>query len=199
MTNSTTYTLSYKLKNPVINLVNLNCNQRDWFMQDLNITEQTVLRMINEADLGTDQTGLFRKHDDIIAELGTKDTTELIIEKLLKLGLIRYANDKFERVHGHKLTYDAYQITELGKSHLQPERTSTVFSEIHNSNIAHNSSHVTQSIHIWDLDPDIQKKIIEFDEAAERKDPALMKQAFGYIADKAVDVAIAMGTGLLLR
>jgi len=169
---------------------------------NLNITENTVLRMISEANLGTDKTGLFRRHDDIAAELGeTNDSLQPIIDKLLEQRLIRIVNDKFEQVHGHALEYTAYQITELGKSHMHQNNlpTPTVYSNINGSNIAHNSSNVTQTISINTLASDIQEKVKEFDAAVKQKDGSAMKRAFGYLADKSVDVAIALATGMLLR
>jgi hypothetical protein len=167
-----------------------------------DMAENTVLRMISEANLGTDATGHFRKHDDIAAELGeTNDSLQPTIDKLLDQKLIRIVNDKFEQKHGHALEYMAYQITELGKSHLHQSNnpSSTVYSGIYGSNIAHNSSNVTQTISIKTVAPDVQEKIKEFDAAVKKKDGSAMKQAFGYIADKAVDVAIALATGALIR
>ncbi len=167
-----------------------------------DIYETSVLRMISEANLGTDATGHFRKHDDIAAELGeTNESLQPVIDKLLAHKLIRIVNEKFQQVHGHALEYTAYQITELGRSHLHRSNNpaSTVYSGIYGSNIAHNSSNVTQTLSIDTLTPDLQEKIKEFDAAVEQKDGSAMKQAFGYIADKAVDVAIALGTGTLLR
>lgn len=169
---------------------------------EANITENTVLRMISEANLGTDQTGLFRKHDDIAQELGeTNESLQPIVDKLLEQRLIRIVNNKFEQVHGRTLDYTAYQITELGKSHMHQNShpAPTVYGNINSSNIAHNSSNVTQTISINTLAPDIQEKVKEFDVAVKRKDSSAMKRAFGYIADKSVDAAIALGTGMLLR
>jgi hypothetical protein len=168
----------------------------------LNVAENTVLRMISEANLGTDKTGLFRKHDDIASELDeTNESFQPTIDKLLGQKLIRIVNDKFEQVHGHSLGYTAYQITELGKSHLHQNSrpASTVYNGIYGSNIAHNSSNVTQSIAINTLASDVQEKVKEFDVAVNQKDSSAMKRAFGYIADKSVDVAIALATGMLQR
>lgn len=168
----------------------------------LSLTESTVLRMISEANLGTDATVRFRKHDDIAAELGeTNESLQPTIDKLLAQKLIRIVNDKFEQIHGHALEYTAYQIKELGRSHLQQGNNpaATVYSRIYGSNIAHNSSNVTQTISIKTVAPDVQEKIKEFDAAVRQKNGSTMKQAFGYIADKAVDVAIALATGTLVR
>ncbi len=164
--------------------------------------ETTVLRMISEPNLGTEATGLFRKHEDIATELGeTNETLQPIIDKLIDEKLIRVINDRFEQVTGNALEYIAYQITELGKSQLlqNSQSTPTVYSGIYGSNIAHNSANVTQTVSINSLTPEIQKKVKEFDIAVKQKDGAAMKKTFGYIADKAVDVAIALGTGALMR
>jgi len=169
---------------------------------NLNIAEGTALRMIGEANLGTDKTGLFRKHDDIAAELGeTNESLQPIIDKLLAQKFIRIVNDKFEQVHRHPLDYVAYQITEIGKSHMYQDNhpAPTIYSNINGSNIAHNSSNVTQTISVSNMPPDIQEKIKEFDAAVKQKDGSAMKRIFGYIADKTVDVAIALVTGALVR
>jgi hypothetical protein len=168
----------------------------------LNIAENTVLRMISEPNLGTDATGHFRKHDDIASELGeTNESLQPTIDKLLAQKLIRVINDKFEQVHGNPLEYTAYQITELGKSHLHQNNhpAATVYNGVYGSNIAHNSSNVTQTLSMSTKAPDIQEKVKEFDEAVKQRDGSAMTRAFGYIADKAIDVAIALVTGTLVR
>lgn len=168
----------------------------------LDITEKTVLRMISEANLGTDITGHFRKHDDIANELGeTNDSLQPTVDKMLAQKLIRVINQKFKEKTGHDLSYTAYQLTELGRSYLHNSNApaTTVYSGIYGSNIAHNAPSVVQTVSINSLAPDIKEKIEEFDEAVKKKDGSSMKHAFGYIADKAVDVAIALGTGALLR
>ena len=93
-----------------------------------------------------------------------------------------------------------YLITPLGKAYLARSSANfTSYSNITNSNIAHESPHAVQSIDISELPSDIQEHVIQFDKAAEKKDSAALKKAFGYIADKSVDVAIALVTGAIIR
>lgn len=100
-------------------------------------------------------------------------------------------DDDFEHV---------YELTALGKAYLARSTSNfTSYSNISGSNIAHNSSNVTQTIKITDQPKEIQEKIKEFDEAVKERDGDALKKAFAYIADKSVDVAIALGTGALVR
>ena len=100
-------------------------------------------------------------------------------------------DDDFEHV---------YELTALGKAYLARSTNNfTSYSNISGSNIAHNSNNVTQEIKINDQPKDIQEKIIDFDKAVKERDSAALKKAFTYIADKSVDVAIALGTGGLIR
>ncbi|HRN70548.1 MAG TPA: hypothetical protein PLS49_05170 [Candidatus Woesebacteria bacterium] len=93
-----------------------------------------------------------------------------------------------------------YSITPLGKNYLANTTANfTSFSNINNSNVAHNSSNVTQSINISKQPQDIQEKIKEIELAIIKKDASGIKKAFSYIADKSVDVAIALLTGGLLK
>lgn len=67
------------------------------------------------------------------------------------------------------------------------------------SNVAINSPRSTLSISISDQSVEIQELIAKFDDAVKSKDANAMKSAFGYIADKSVDVAIAIATGVLTK
>lgn len=96
-------------------------------------------------------------------------------------------------------TSPGYKITELGKSLIgAPPVSITSFSNITNSAIANNSPGTTQTIKISEQPEDIQLQIAELRNAIIRKDSTSMKKAFGYIADKSVDVAIALTTGTLI-
>jgi|GEM_PF-2571813 len=94
-----------------------------------------------------------------------------------------------------------YKITQLGKEvsiSTYNSITNNTYANISNSAIAHNSPHSTQSIKIGGLSEDMQQKYKEMQDAIARKDSSAIKKAFGYIADKSVDVAIAIITKSLL-
>jgi len=95
---------------------------------------------------------------------------------------------------------DDFGLTALGKNYLAKATANfTSFSNISNSNIAHQSPRTMQTIVINEQPQDIQEKIKELELAVLRKDGSAMAKAFGYIADKAVDVAIAYTTGALIK
>lgn len=94
-----------------------------------------------------------------------------------------------------------YKITQLGKdasTSTHNNITNNTYSNISNSAIAHNSPHAVQSIKIGELPEDMQQKYQELQDAIVRKDKSAMKKTFGYIADKSIDVAIAIITGNLI-
>lgn len=93
-----------------------------------------------------------------------------------------------------------YEMTPLGTAYLARSSANfTSYSNITNSNIAHESPNAVQSIDISELQVDVQEKIAEFDTAVSHKDGTAMKKAIGYILDKSVDVGIALVTGALIR
>lgn len=96
---------------------------------------------------------------------------------------------------------DVWKMTPYGSSYLakKNQQAGPVFSNIQNSNIAHASPGARQTINISSLDTDLQNKIEELDQAVNSKDPRKIKQVFGYIADKSVDVAIAILAGNLIK
>lgn len=105
-------------------------------------------------------------------------------------------------ISGEQESSEAYKITELARSHVSTSANNTQinnFSNISNSAIANNSSNITQTVAYNDQPEDIREAIDELDAAANRKDTSALKKAFGYIADKSVDVAIALATGGLVR
>lgn len=162
---------------------------------ELTPMELAILRLMRDSPLGTDAHGKYAGDAIFRHNFGEKLMTE--VQKALQslqiinfIDLIDSSNDN-----------NTYRLTPLGKSGLESQKNIEIssYSNISNSNIAHNSSNITQSIKLGELPADIQEKVKEFDAAVDRKDSSTMKQAFGYIADKAVDVAIALGTGALLR
>lgn len=116
-------------------------------------------------------------------------------ERVLKFGVYSlYEETKEEDFE------DIYKLTPLGKNYIANKTANfTSFSNITNSNIAHHSKNIEQQITLSELPKDIQEKIAILAKAAKDKDANTMKKAYGYIADKSVDVAIAITTGALLR
>lgn len=131
-----------------------------------------------------------------------------VITALERRGYIKLSDKKYHKpgiyfldsTHNEDDWEYVYLITPLGKAYLARSSANfTSYSNISNSNIAHQSSNIVQSIEITDLPDDLQQKILEFDDAAKQQDGDALKKAFGYIADKSVDVAIALATGAIAR
>ena len=131
-----------------------------------------------------------------------------VITALERRGYVKLSDKKYHKSgiyfldapHNEDDWEHVYLITPLGKAYLARSSANfTSYSNISNSNIAHQSPNSKQSIEITELPEELQQKILEFDEAAKQKDGAALKKAFGYIADKSVDVAIALATGVILR
>ncbi len=163
--------------------------------------DEAVLRMINEPNRGTDRTGKFLAISDLEKEFG-KDSSRLkqSIHTLVKKRYIRDMEGVLSAIDGASVDYEAYQLTALGSNYLAKNNSlGTSFSNISNSNIAHNSSNVIQSINISGQPQDIQEKYYELNEAIKKSDASAIKRAFDYIVDKSIDVAIAIATGTLLR
>lgn len=150
-------------------------------------------------------------HEAVINKFTSEDMDEALVENAISE---LYTNRHYITVKplvkagiysfGQKITEadqaDYYVITLLGKNYLAGITANfTSFSNITNSNVAHQSSNVTQSINISELPQDIQEKVKELELAVLKKDSSGIKKAFGYIADKAVDVAIAIVTRRMLQ
>lgn len=123
-------------------------------------------------------------------------------------GYIKLSESRYLKAGIYSLDYQTtdhdfeyrYKITALGKGYLaRSTSTFTSFSNISNSNIAHQSPHAQQSVNINKLPQDIQEKIKELELAVLRKDGSAMKRAYAYMADKSVDVAIAVVTGAMVK
>ena len=97
-------------------------------------------------------------------------------------------------------TADVYALTPLGKNYLANTTPNfTSFSNINNSNIASNSSNVKQKIDISGLPQDLTDKLAELEAAVKSKDSNAIKNAFTYILDKSVDLAVQVpATGLFI-
>lgn len=172
-------------------------------MSSNSLQAKAILQMIADADRGGEprQMGLFRCYDDILQEFDDNSSiVDSVIDNLLQEGLIREVSEKFEKLNKRPLGYKAYQLTEMGKAIMQPTATNnTIISNNNGSNIALNSPNTNQNISLSSIDPSLVQKINEFEEAIRNKDSSTMKKVFAYIADKSVDIAIALVTGSIAR
>lgn len=133
-----------------------------------------------------------------------RENVKSIIRDLEQLGYVKPIDIDEQKVQfleemtGESVSNKGYKITQLGKSKIGGNSNvipATVYANITNSNIAHHSPHATQSIKISEQPEDIQEKFAELQDAITKKDASAIKKALGYIADKSVDVVIAIITG----
>lgn len=161
--------------------------------QERGLTDMSkiVLKAISESKMGTDITGKFMTIEILEHQFGEKHMSRV------KQALTQLVDQDFiEQVEDND---DVFRLTPFGSNYLSEMHTAhiTSFSNISNSNIANNSQHVSQTIDISALPEDVQEHIEELRIAAKKRDKSAMKKAFGYIADKAVDVAMAIALGHL--
>jgi DNA-binding PadR family transcriptional regulator len=157
--------------------------------------------MVAEGKLGSDQSGTFAKLDDIIEEFGDKHTVKSIIDYLEASNYIRKINDKFEKLHNNKLDYKAYQVTEHGRTRLAKNQGiaqpinyhQNNFGDVYGSNISIDSQYVSQIIE--KQDDETKELLKELLEATEKKDKPAILKVLGYIADKSLDLLIAIIAG----
>lgn len=171
---------------------------------DLTELEDAILRYVQDQnptidDIVSDFTsGTYSKATvkDYIHDLEkSRSYIKLSDEPVMKAGI--YNVD--QEITADDTEY-VYEITALGKAYLARSTANfTSFSNITNSNIAHQSPGAYQTVNISEQPADIQEKYRELQLAIKKKDSTTIKEAFGYIADKSVDVAIAIATGMLLR
>lgn len=146
---------------------------------------------------------------DFTSKLYSKNTIKRIIDTLeksreyIKLSEKRYSKRQIMFLDDPINDEDwehVYLLTPLGMAYLARSSANfTSYSNINNSNIAHESPNTTQTIEINELSEDLQSKVAEFDQAVEKNDGKAMMKVIGYIADKSIDVAIAVMTGALIR
>ena len=138
--------------------------------------------------------GKLINRDKIISQFSSSEkpgVKSVINNYLLKMKYLEKTNDS-----GSNPTY---LITQRGELHISSHSRGASITIGNNSNAAINSPGTTQSLSINNQTLEIQRLVTEFDEAVRLKDSTAMKKVFGYIADKSVDVAIAIVTGSLLR
>lgn len=150
-----------------------------------------VLLAISNSKLGTDLTGNYVNYELLELKF-TKKRMSLVKEAIKWL----IAKDLVEEIEGNK---ELYRLTPFGESYLSTLNSvnSITYSNISNSNIAHQSQNVNQLINISELPEDVQKGLEELRVAVSERDASGMKKAFAYITDKAVDVAISILLGNL--
>ena len=160
----------------------------------------TVLKLISNANLGSDQTGLFAKYDDLVDEMDSDAAAvDEIIGVLLTKKYIRSANEKYKSVHKYDLEYQAYQITALGSNYLASFGTSPsiTLNNIDRSNIAIDSQYVSQVIN--DQDDETRELLGNLVESTQLKDKSAILKTLGYIGDKSLDLLIAIVAGGVKR
>jgi hypothetical protein len=162
---------------------------------DLSPTAKAVIRVISNSKTGPSVQGKYRSKFMAIETLehhfGEKRMPK--VQEALEQLIDRDYIEELEDSEG------VYRITPFGESYLSEQRSlgGVTYSNINNSNIAHQSQDIDQTINVTDLPEDVQQNIKELRIAASKQDASGMKRAFGYIADKAVDVAIAITVGRL--
>ena len=168
---------------------------------ELGELEDSVLRYIQSKRTTEDKIiesfaiGPYKKGavKQIIDALSARGYIEL--KKVLKSGFYSFGDARTEEDY-----HQVYKISPLGTAYLARSTSNfTSYSNISNSNIAHQSPNAVQSVEVAGLPEEMQEKIAEFDSAIKQKDGETIKRAFAYIADKSVDVAIALATGALIR
>jgi len=159
--------------------------------EELKSTANAILLSISKSKIGTDITGKFITIEILEHQFGerrmqkVKDALQWLLDQ-----------DFIEEVEDNE---GVYRLTPFGGSQVSALHisNSVTYANISNSNIAHQSENVNQTIDISELPEDIQQSLEELRVAVGRRDASGMKKAFAYIADKAVDVAIAIALGHL--
>lgn len=159
---------------------------------ELNDTEKAVLSALKNSKMGTDITGKFITLDILELQFGEKrmQLVHKAIDRLIEKDFIENLEDE----------EDVYRLTPYGKLQRSEKKFSVNnFANISNSNISNNSQNVSQVLRISEQPKEIREKIEELESAIESKDSSAIKKTFGYIADKSIDVAIAILAGNLLK
>lgn len=164
----------------------------------LNLFEETVLREIDREPLRVDAYGEYQSRARLKVRFnaGQHEKLETATTELIRCEYLEEINENLS----NGSNWSGYRLTPLGRSLLARSSGSSInYSVNGNANIAHNSPGSTQSIDINKLDDDLKQKISDLQDSISRKDSSAIKKTFGYIADKSVDVAIALITQGLLK
>lgn len=150
---------------------------------ELDKTDKAILTIINKGELATDITGKYIDDDLLEIKFGEQRMPQvrLSIDKLMKYDLIELAEDED----------DIYRLTPYGEQEARNiQNYVNNIGNITNSNIAINSSNIIQKLDI--TDKDMKRMIKDLEKAVNDKNASKIKKAFGYIADKSVDIAIGL-------
>lgn len=158
--------------------------------------EEAILRLVQNQS---------PSKEDIIEQFKgtlTKSQVKILTKALLDRGYIKTEKQLAAGLYSYDLQIDnsdyedVYVLAPLGDNYLsRTTANSTLYNNISNSNIAHLSPYAQQKINLSELPDDLRKKISELELAIARKDHGALKASFAYIADKSVDVAIAILLG----
>lgn len=162
---------------------------------NLNEYEEAVLRFIqsqspSRSEIDTDFSEILDADDidDIL--------DQLIARKYIKIkNFVPFAYDFGDGLK-QATAIDIYELTPIGKNFLANKTANfTSFNNISHSNITHQSSQINQILQINNLPEDVQQMLKELQFAVEKRDKNGIKKALSYLADKSVDVVIALITG----
>lgn len=175
-----------------------------WLPGNDNKLEEAILEHLMEEK---------RDIEDIYKEFVSKnyDKTmiDVVVDNLKSKSYIRTEMalvDSFLVDHnGNPIRFEKVCLasTRLGKNYIKDKsllpQVNMNFSNVENSNIALFSQNMYQNIKVSEQTEDIKNKIYELENAIKKKDSSKIKEVFGYIADKAVDVAIAILVGKIIK
>lgn len=163
-------------------------------MQDSLLTdfEDSVLREINYEPLRVDFYGYFQSKARLAQCFSDQNALEQALVKLAQQDYIQEIDEK----HHNGAHWQGYKLTPLGRSYLARAAAGVTYSfqNIDKSNIAVHSAGSKLNINASELSDDIQQRLLEIKEAMDKKNPKALKKAFAYLADKSIDVAIALLT-----
>jgi hypothetical protein len=158
--------------------------------------EEAVLRLIQSRSLTIEN--IIEKFNGVFSSKQVKDLVRALRQrKYIKVEqhLVCAVYSPGDSIDDARV--DDYVLTPLGNNYLANATANfTSFSHISNSNIANQSAHVEQKLDFSELSADVREKLDELKDAIQRKDGNALTKAFTYIADKSVDVAIAILVGM---
>jgi hypothetical protein len=161
-----------------------------------------ILRYIDQNIYGKRRTD--KLYSEFESDMLDRDDIDNLIEDLQDAGYVKAIEIDEQKIQfldladSKSMSNSGYKITQLGKSRIGSYSPTTIYSNINNSNIAHQSPNSIQTVKISEQPEDIQQKFAELKDAIDKKDSSVIKKAFGYIADKSVDVAIAILAGAVI-
>jgi hypothetical protein len=159
---------------------------------DLNQIEKAVFYAIKSSKRSSGHYGKIISLAELEIQFGEgeKANIESAARSLIDKNLVRTLDGNNE----------LFCLTPYGKTYqVNTGLSVNNFMNVNNSNIVAGSKDVTQMLNTSDQPADIRSKIEELKKAIEDQDRVTIKKAFGYIADKSIDVAIALLMGKIIR